>query len=443
MIEDCFFESTAHYASGMAAMSFCMWAVMLYKWRRRNRMTFLLFLSVAYIAISFLKDAIFLLPMQIFSDEYFVEDLVSIFDLMFIPITSAFFIEATRPGTVTNRRLAASCLPFAALFLLYGVLRASWVLTATFAISALVGIFTLVAVPINVVRYNKYLSDNYSYTKNIGVGWCLGCSIGLFLLLLFYEVCFYRPTWFTETLYDTCFVVIWNIMCLKNSKHRVVADMMAFKGSANEEDEASEPEDEEETATPMQTEESAAPISTDAAALPSADDDSSISADDGSLIYDADGSQPDTASSAPLPADDVQTEPAAPAKNRTKDKDKEQDKEQKWIAAIASELERCMETDKIYLNSRLTLNDLATAVGTNKTYISKYINSQGSTFYDFINKYRIDEACRLIDQMATGDRLTMADVATLSGFNSVSSFNRYFSKVKGITPTTYLRDSQE
>lgn len=424
MIEDAFFESTAHYASGMAAMSFCMWAVMLYKWRRRNRMTFLLFLSVAYIAISFLKDAMFLLPMQIFSDEYFVEDLVSIFDLVFIPITSAFFIEATRPGTVTNRRLAASCLPFAALFLLYGVSRASWVLTTTFVLSVLVGLLTLVAVPINVVRYNKYLSDNYSYTKNISVGWCLGCVIGLFLLLLFYEVCFYRPTWFTETLYDTCFVVLWNIVCLKNSKHRVVADMMAFKGSAREDDEASEHDD--ETATTLQPEESAATPSTDDAARLSTDADAQPSTDDATRPSADTAARPSTANG--------HTEPSAPAKDNGR--------EQKRIALIASELERCMEKDKMYLNSRLTLNDLATAVGTNKTYISQYINSQGCTFYDFINKYRIDEACRLIDQTATGERLTMADVATLSGFNSVSSFNRYFSKVKGITPTAYLRSVQ-
>lgn len=105
MIEDSSFESFAHYASGMAAMSFVMWAVILYGWRKRNRMTFLLFLVVAYIALGFLKDVIFFWPSHLFSNLYFLEDMVSIFDISFVPLVCAFFIEATWPGVVTNKRL--------------------------------------------------------------------------------------------------------------------------------------------------------------------------------------------------------------------------------------------------------------------------------------------------------------------------------------------------
>lgn len=71
-----------------------------------------------------------------------------------------------------------------------------------------------------------------------------------------------------------------------------------------------------------------------------------------------------------------------------------------------------METDRLYLNPLLSLNDLAMAAGTNKTYISSFINRGGKTFYDYVNEYRISEACRIID--STDERLSMADVASRS-----------------------------
>lgn len=104
---------------------------------------------------------------------------------------------------------------------------------------------------------------------------------------------------------------------------------------------------------------------------------------------------------------------------------------------IASALQQCMETDRLYLNPLLSLNDLAMAAGTNKTYISSFINRGGKTFYDYVNEYRISEACRIID--STDERLSMADVASRSGFNSMSTFNRYFLKLKGVTPARYSR----
>lgn len=378
-------------------------------------MTFLLFLSVAYIAISFLKDMIFLLPLQILQYEGFVENMVSIFDLAFIPLVGAFFIEATRPGSITNRRLAAAFLPFWGLLLLYGVLHADWVLTGTFVLSALTAIFVLVAVPVNVVRYNRYLSANYSYTKNIGVGWCTGCAFGLFLLLVFYEVCFYKPTWFAEALYDTSFVVVWNIVCLKSRHHQVVTDMITFDNGTSE------------TASGV----AAAPQSAATDTAPDkTKEEETTAAEETAQQCAGNGQQADDEAR----ADNRQPELAQPEQTQFAN-DSGLPKE----AFIASALLRCMEDDKMYLNSRLSLSDLAVAAGTNKTYISIYINSQGYTFYDFINKYRVEEACRIIEQMATGERLTMTDVAALSGFNSVSSFNRYFFKIKGITPTAYSR----
>ena len=107
-------------------------------------------------------------------------------------------------------------------------------------------------------------------------------------------------------------------------------------------------------------------------------------------------------------------------------------------------LKHFMETDKLYLNPKLTLGDVALAIGTNKTYLSDFFNKTlHTTFYDYINIYRIKEACSIIDSMHQDGRKTMAMVASMSGFNSLSTFNRYFVKVKGIRPRKYYMSSIE
>lgn len=104
---------------------------------------------------------------------------------------------------------------------------------------------------------------------------------------------------------------------------------------------------------------------------------------------------------------------------------------------IAVHLETCMSEKKLYLNPKLTLQDAATEIGTNRTYLSNYLNNVlKKSFYEYVNDYRIAEACRIIDSMGEG-RKSMIEVAELSGFNSISTFNRSFVKIKGITPTQY------
>ena len=105
---------------------------------------------------------------------------------------------------------------------------------------------------------------------------------------------------------------------------------------------------------------------------------------------------------------------------------------------LTERLTRLMEVNKMYLNPRLSLGDVAQAIGSNKTYLSDYFNNTLHTsFYDYINTFRITEACRIIDAMPEEGRKSMVKVAEMSGFNSKSTFNRYFLKVKGMSPREY------
>ena len=107
---------------------------------------------------------------------------------------------------------------------------------------------------------------------------------------------------------------------------------------------------------------------------------------------------------------------------------------------IAERLDTCMNESKMYLNPKLSLNDIAVEIGTNRTYLSDYLNHNlQKTFYEYVNEFRVKEACEMLDSMTDADRKSMQEVAELSGFNSLSTFNRSFVKIVGMTPTAYSR----
>ncbi len=100
--------------------------------------------------------------------------------------------------------------------------------------------------------------------------------------------------------------------------------------------------------------------------------------------------------------------------------------------------EECIYEEQIYLNPKLTLTDLALKVGTNRTYLSNYINHElKKTFFDFINSLRLDFATQLL----LNTNLTLEVIAEKSGFNSLSTFRRYFMYVHKVSPTVYKREN--
>lgn len=107
---------------------------------------------------------------------------------------------------------------------------------------------------------------------------------------------------------------------------------------------------------------------------------------------------------------------------------------------IGEHLEICMNRDKLYLNPKLTLQDVSVAIGTNRTYLSDYLNRVlNTTFYEYVNELRLRTALEIIDSMSAENRCPMQEVAEMSGFNSFSTFNRAFFRKVGMTPGEYAR----
>ena len=92
-----------------------------------------------------------------------------------------------------------------------------------------------------------------------------------------------------------------------------------------------------------------------------------------------------------------------------------------------------------YIKNNLTADDLSQAAmaekaGISKDYFSRiFKNVTGMNYSRWLNMIRLEKATELL---ASSDR-TLTEIAMLSGFSSIPSFNRVFRSEKGMAPGEY------
>ncbi|MGM9735616.1 MAG: helix-turn-helix domain-containing protein [Candidatus Cryptobacteroides sp.] len=354
-------EAFAHEIRGGITIFCIIWCFLLYPARKQSRMMRLLFISTLWLALSHLKDSVFMF--ESIKNSEFLDNAVNLFDLTFFPLICSFFIEATRPGKPTNLQIAVAMSLQFTILAAYLIFPNDIILGIGYAFSFLMAITTMVFVFISASRYNRILSDNYSNIEHKDVRWVVGYSIIYFVFVIAYPILFHHTIWLSEAIYNLGSMLVLTLLFLVARKHIVV------KLSLEPDNDAS-PE----------------------------------------TISDEDNNE--------LTTDQED--------NTMKDE------------LIGKKLTKAMEQDKLYLNPELSLREVSSAIGSNMKYLSLYLNRNlGMSFYEYVNKYRVSYACELINRMYDDGRVNMTDVASQSGFNSLSSFNRYFKKEKGVTPKEY------
>ena len=106
---------------------------------------------------------------------------------------------------------------------------------------------------------------------------------------------------------------------------------------------------------------------------------------------------------------------------------------------LVEELQQLMTQDKPYLDSQLSLPQLAEKLGVSANYLSQIINEQlEQNFFEFVNGYRIEEAKGVLNDAQRGKE-NILTIALESGFASKSSFYTAFRKQTGLTPGAYRK----
>lgn len=104
-----------------------------------------------------------------------------------------------------------------------------------------------------------------------------------------------------------------------------------------------------------------------------------------------------------------------------------------------SKLRELLKTEKLYLNTDLTLADLANQLGLSSSQLSQVINSQsGENFYKLINGLRVQEFIEQASNPAN-KHLKLEALAFDCGFKSKTTFHKYFKEKTGKTPSDYLQ----
>ena len=114
---------------------------------------------------------------------------------------------------------------------------------------------------------------------------------------------------------------------------------------------------------------------------------------------------------------------------------KASDEIDEWRSKLAALVaEQCL-----YQDPELSLSQLAKALNTNPSFLSRIINQGfGMNFNDYINQQRVAE---VVGRLEKGDqsRFTIMSMAYDAGFNSKATFNRAFRKFTGKNPSDYVQ----
>lgn len=105
--------------------------------------------------------------------------------------------------------------------------------------------------------------------------------------------------------------------------------------------------------------------------------------------------------------------------------------------------ERCV-AQQLYLQQDLTLEELAQAIGTNRSYLSQYFSRQGITYNIYINNLRINHfISRYQEVVLTKQSFTVQQLASESGYRSYSTFSLAFKQRTGQTVSAWMRQPIE
>jgi AraC-like DNA-binding protein len=87
----------------------------------------------------------------------------------------------------------------------------------------------------------------------------------------------------------------------------------------------------------------------------------------------------------------------------------------------------------------ISLKEISDIIGMTPTSFCRYFKKHSNkSFHTILNEIRIGHACKLLLE----NKMNISGICFESGFNNVSNFNEQFKKIKGVSPSNYVKNRQ-
>lgn len=94
-----------------------------------------------------------------------------------------------------------------------------------------------------------------------------------------------------------------------------------------------------------------------------------------------------------------------------------------------------MDEVKLYLEPELNIGNISNQLHIHAHPLSKLINTQlGGNFFEFVNEYRLEEFKKFASN-PKNKHISIIGLAFDTGFNSKTTFYRFFKNSTGLTPS--------
>ena len=372
-------------------------------YRHSSRLKIYVSVLMLTIVAQYVKDLIFI--GNTYYSSRLEEQYASSIDLLTLPMYAIVLVEACRPLWMNWSRAFCFYIPFVVLMVAFWVHPVPLAYHAMHFAAILCAVFILLWALRELPRFERALKEEYSYAEYINLHWLRGVILLFFCLLMLWVY----DSMASGVRYDNLFLfnslVMWIAACFCFYRQSVVINAVKSYFVEPSEDNA-------------ETNLDAAENDLDKATA-------HLEAAEADLNAPHAHTQPENVAETVVEPQPVAEQPVEPEPEELKLQQE---------AAFAERMYLLFEKEHVYLNPRLRLSELAMLLGTNRTYLSQYFNQNcESTFYDFVNDYRIHHAKLLLH--STDD--TLETIAMNSGFNSLSTFRRAFVQREGMSPIEF------
>jgi AraC-like DNA-binding protein len=106
---------------------------------------------------------------------------------------------------------------------------------------------------------------------------------------------------------------------------------------------------------------------------------------------------------------------------------------------VIAHIRHTMEQQQLYLKQNLNIEEFARQAGIHYREVSNIINKEFNTnFFEFVNEYRVNKAKQMLVDPQYAE-MTILDILLECGFNSKSSFHRFFKRYAGMSAADYRK----